>query len=118
VIRVIFLLLGHAFVFLASLGLIFPLMPSIPFLVAAAWCYARGSKKLHDKLLANKVFGPTLRDWMERGVISFRAKMLSLVTITLSAFYGAYKFGLGTASLIYVILCALVLVFVLTRPSK
>ena len=126
--QLIFRTLGHVFVALALFGFVAPFVsfiplyiaavwPSVPLLVAALWCYARGSKKLYDKLLANKTFGPVLKDWSERGVISFRAKMLSFVTISLSAAYAFYKLPEETG-IIYVSVCALILIFVLTRPSK
>jgi hypothetical protein len=54
---------GALFVGLAAAGAVLPLVPTTPFLLVAAACYARGSPRLHAWLLRHRVFGPTLRTW-------------------------------------------------------
>lgn len=63
--------------FLAMVGLVLPVMPTVPFLVVAAWAAARSSPRLHHWLLTHKRFGPYLRDWNEAGVVPRRAKWFS-----------------------------------------
>ena len=62
---------------LAVVGIVLPVMPTVPFLVVAAWAAARSSPRLHHWLLAHKHFGPYLRDWNEAGVVPRRAKWFS-----------------------------------------
>ena len=62
---------------MALVGVVLPVLPTVPFLVAAAWAAARSSPRLHAWLLAHKRFGPWLRDWSEAGVVSRRAKWFS-----------------------------------------
>lgn len=45
---------------LAAIGAVLPLMPTIVFLLMAAWCFGRSSPALQGKLLANPRFGPVL----------------------------------------------------------
>jgi uncharacterized protein len=59
---------------LAAVGLVLPIVPTVPFLLAAAWAAARSSPRLHHWLLTHKRFGPYLRDWNEAGVVPRRAK--------------------------------------------
>ena len=62
---------------LAAVGVVLPVMPTVPFLIAAAWAAARSSPRLHRWLLTHKRFGHHLRDWNEAGVVPRRAKWFS-----------------------------------------
>src|SRR3954469_13058110 len=62
---------------MAVVGIVLPVMPTVPFLVVAAWAASRSSPRLHAWLLAHKRFGPYLRDWSEAGVVPRRAKWFS-----------------------------------------
>ena len=59
---------------LALVGLVLPVMPTVPFLLVAAWAAARSSPRLHRWLLEHPRFGPYLRDWAEAGIVPRRAK--------------------------------------------
>lgn len=81
---------GFIAVGLAAAGVFLPLLPTTPFLLLAAACFARGSDRFYDALLSHRVFGPMIRDYREKGGISSRTKVASLsllwLTISLSAF--------------------------------
>ncbi len=81
-----FILAGWLCLLLGSLGIFLPLLPTTPFILLAAFCFSRGSDKLHAWLLQNKTFGPTIRDWESYRVIKPKAKWLS--TILMSAMIG------------------------------
>jgi uncharacterized membrane protein YbaN (DUF454 family) len=76
--RWLFLALGLAFVAIGFVGLFLPVLPTTPFLILAAACFARSSPKLERWLLHHRRFGPGLRQWRERGAIPREAKLLSL----------------------------------------
>jgi uncharacterized protein len=61
--RILFFVLGCLCFALGLLGAFIPLLPTTPFLLLAAACWARSSTRFHDWLLAHRVFGPTLRSW-------------------------------------------------------
>jgi uncharacterized membrane protein YbaN (DUF454 family) len=73
--------LGFLFLALAGVGVVLPVMPSTPFLLLAAWFFARSSEKWHRWLLANEVFGPTLRRWEDHRCISLRTKIFALCSM-------------------------------------
>ena len=70
--------LGFVFVGIGGVGIVLPGLPTTPFLILAAACFARSSQRLYDKLLAHRMFGPLIRDYREGRGIPRRAKFLSL----------------------------------------
>jgi uncharacterized protein len=76
-----FLALGYLMVGLGFVGIFLPILPTTPFLILAAGCFARSSPRLERWLLDHPRFGPLLRDWRERGAIPRRAKALSFASM-------------------------------------
>lgn len=72
-------------VLLGVVGLFLPVMPTVPFLVVAAWCASRSSPRLHNWLLTHPRFGHLLTDWYEAGVVPRRAKWITTVMMAGSA---------------------------------
>ena len=80
-VRLAFVIGGHVCIVLALFGIILPVMPATVFLILAAACYARGSKKLHAWLLRNKWFGPPIRDWQQHRAMTLKSKVVALVSL-------------------------------------
>jgi uncharacterized membrane protein YbaN (DUF454 family) len=91
--RVVLLVLGFLFVGLAALGVVLPLLPTTPFLLLAAACFARSSARFYRALLGNRIFGPLIRDWREHGAIPRRAKILA-ITVMLSVMTATALFAI------------------------
>ena len=66
---------------LGVVGLVLPVLPTTPFLLLAAACYARSSTRLYDWLLANRFLGEYIRDYRERRAIRLRAKVLAITML-------------------------------------
>ena len=81
--RVVLLALGFVFVGLATLGVVLPLLPTTPFLLLAAACFARSSHRFHRVLLDNRIFGQLIRDWRDHRAIPLRAKIVAIAAIAL-----------------------------------
>lgn len=96
-------LLAYASLGLGLIGLAVPGLPTVPFVLLAAFAAARGSRRLHDWLHAHRHFGPMIRDWQAHGAVSRRAKRLATTMMSLCAvilFLTAPRIwmaGLGTA---------------------
>ena len=76
--------LGTLFLLLGLFGLFLPVLPTTPFLLLAAACFARSSRRIFNWLLNNPRFGPLIREWREYRAIPHRAKRIALVLIALS----------------------------------
>jgi len=87
--RMIFIALGSLFVFLGIIGIVLPLVPTTPFLLLAAACYAKGSEKCYNWLFNHRWFGEYLRNYRDGKGIPLKVKVTMLIflwlTISLSA---------------------------------
>lgn len=70
--------LGAAFLALGVVGIFLPLLPTTPFLLLAAACFARASRRLHHWLLNHAVFGPIVLEWREHRAIPYQTKRAGL----------------------------------------
>lgn len=89
--RVLLIILGWICVVLATLGVVLPLLPTTPFLLLAAWCFARSSPRFHHWLLHRSWFGSYLRHWQQHRALPKGAKpkavALILVTFAVSIYF-------------------------------
>ena len=70
----LYLCAGLLAVALGTVGIVLPLLPTVPFMILAAYCFARSSPALEARLLNHPKFGPHLFAWREKGAISRRGK--------------------------------------------
>jgi hypothetical protein len=83
--RTLYLLLGLASLGLGAIGAFLPLLPTVPFILLAAFCFARGSPQLERRLIEHPIFGAHIVAWRQRGAISRKGKRGALVAFGLSA---------------------------------
>jgi uncharacterized membrane protein YbaN (DUF454 family) len=76
--------LGFVFLSLGLLGIPLPVLPSTPFILLAAWFFARSSEKWHQRLLASDLFGPMILNWEDKRCISRRSKQVALISMLLA----------------------------------
>ena len=87
IVRWVYLGLGCLFVGLGAVGTLLPLLPTTPFLLLAAACYARSSDRFLRWLLEHRQFGPFIQAWREqRGLpAGSRAWIIVVVLVTFAA---------------------------------
>lgn len=83
--RWLLLALAGLFLLLGIVGIFVPVMPTVPFLIVAAWAASRSSPRLHNWLMTHPRFGHQLRDWNDHGVVPRRAKWFTSVMMSGSA---------------------------------
>lgn len=115
--RAVYFVIGWICVGLGLLGAALPLLPTVPFLLLAAVCFARSSPAVHDWLVEHPRLGPPIRDWRRDGAISRPAKRLAMLSI-LASFAIPLALGApGWVLAIQLVALACVSVFILTRPD-
>jgi len=117
--RPAYLALGWASVGLGIVGVIFPVLPTTPFLLVALWAFTRSSPQLAERIRSNRQLGPYIRDWEEFGVIPLKAKLLAVAVMAGSFAYLLFATA-APAWLTAGIAVMLVAVsgYILTRPSR
>ncbi|HRL21865.1 MAG TPA: YbaN family protein [Alcaligenes sp.] len=88
--RILLLAAGLLCVALAVAGTVLPLLPTTPFALLAAWCFARSSPRFHQWLLEHRWLGPYLRNWQDGRGLTRRAKQRALVLLWLSLALSAW----------------------------
>ncbi|KFG92122.1 hypothetical protein BV98_000374 [Sphingobium herbicidovorans NBRC 16415] len=83
--RTLYLSGGFIALALGAVGIFLPLLPTVPFMILAAFCFARSSPALEARLLDHRHFGPHIRRWREQGAISRRGKRAALLAFGFSA---------------------------------
>ncbi len=102
---------------LAIAGAVLPLLPTTPFLLAAAWAFAKSSPRLEAWLLDHARFGPMISNWRERGAIARGAKRTSAVVMIASLALTAL-IGVPLAILaVQAVVLAAVSAFLWSRPE-
>jgi uncharacterized membrane protein YbaN (DUF454 family) len=95
---------GLAFVGLGTVGAFLPILPTVPFLLLATFCFARGNPVWERRLLDHPRWGPPLLEWRQRRAISRRAKMSALTAmgagVLLTALTAGFPWWLVTLGIV------------------
>lgn len=86
--RLGYLLLGLLSLAIGAIGVFVPLLPTVPFMILAAFFFARSSPRLEARLLDHAHIGPHIRRWREKGAISRKGKRAALIAFAVSAAIG------------------------------
>lgn len=109
--------LGLLCIAFAAIGVVLPLLPTVPFLLLAAFFFARSSERMHHWLLSHPTLGPPIDDWQSNGAISSKAKRLATISIA-AVYLFSLLIGLKpTVLIIQAVVLTCVLIFLWTRPS-
>lgn len=83
-VRWVFALLGAFFVAMGVAGIFLPILPTTPFLLLAAACFARASSRVYNWLLNHSILGPIVLEWRRHRSIPYRVKIIALITMAAS----------------------------------
>lgn len=116
-----FLFLGGSIaLILGCIGIVLPILPTTPFLLLAAACYALSSERFYNWLINNRVFGFYIRNYREGKGMPLRLKIFTItilwVTILLSAFL--FITILWIQILLIIIAIAVTVHIILIRPKN
>jgi len=115
--RLIWFTLGLLSLSTALVGAVLPLLPTTPFLLVAAFCFARSSESLHDWLLAHRHFGPLIVDWRIHGAIGHPAKMAAGLALAATLVLSLWQELTPSLLLAQLVVLTGVAAFIFTRPA-
>ena len=113
-----YMILGWLMVIIGAIGVVLPLLPTTPFLLVAAGCFARSSPRLEAWLVGHRRFGPPVAAWRERGAIPRSGKLMSSAGMVLG-FYAFYA-GSHPGPLLLLLVASLFVligIYVWSRPE-
>ena len=117
--RTMYIGLGWLCLALGTVGIVLPLLPTTPFMIVAAWAFARSSPRFQSWLEEHRLFGPYVQDWRRYGVIPLSAKLLAITMMSASL---VWLVGFTEVSMVARIAVAAIMAgvaaFLLSRPSE
>lgn len=117
-IRAALLVLALLSLALAVVGVFLPVVPTVPFVLLAAWAAARSSPRLNLWLEQHPRMGPMIVAWRRGGVVRRSAKWTATVLMTLSAGSMLFLFGRYWLSYVFIACMAIVLAWLWLRPEE
>lgn len=114
--RLAWLTIGFFSLVLGGAGVLLPLLPTTPFVLVAAFAFAKSSNRLHRWLLEHNVFGPLIDNWRRDGAISRSTKIVSILSMV-AIFIISLLLSVPThVIVIQAVVLGACAVFILTRP--
>lgn len=83
---------GSLSLILGLIGVVLPGLPTTPFILLAAACYAKASPRLHTYLLNHRLTGPLLRDWETHRSLTRRTKTIAVVSMLVMVSFSIWSF--------------------------
>ena len=81
--RIVYIALGCIGMGLGALGAVLPLLPSVPFLLLAVFCFGRSSEKLHTWFIGTRLYKNELESYVQGKGMARKTKIRIMVTVTL-----------------------------------
>lgn len=120
IVRISLIIAGSLALVLGAIGIIVPILPTTPFLLLSAACYAKSSHRFYNWLLNNRLFGLYIKNYREGNGVPVRIKIFTIsllwVTIILSIIYASEN---NFVRLILLLIAILVSIhIILIKPRK
>lgn len=86
--KVIFITVGCICLALGTVGIIFLILPTVPFFMATAFCFAKSSERLHSWFVSSNMYKKHLQSFVEKRGMLMKTKLTILTTVTLLMGFG------------------------------
>ncbi|WP_347267561.1 YbaN family protein [Paracoccus sp. (in: a-proteobacteria)] len=116
--RYLLLTLGWFSLAIGLIGAFLPVLPTVPFLLLAVWAFAQSSPRISARIMRHPTFGPPIRAWRRRGVVSRKAKVWAVAAMACGVLWALW---LGLPPLIIVLqasVCTGIGAWLVTRPES
>lgn len=81
--KAFFVVLGCLSLGLGAVGAVLPILPTVPFLMLAAFCFAKSSEKLHNWFVSTKLYKKNLESFVQGKGMTMKIKIRIMVTVTI-----------------------------------
>lgn len=81
--KAFFVVLGCLSLGLGAVGTVLPILPTVPFLMLAAFCFAKSSEKLHNWFISTKLYKKNLESFVQGKGMTMKTKIRIMVTVTI-----------------------------------
>ncbi|MGK0736426.1 DUF454 family protein [Yokenella regensburgei] len=114
--RTILIIIGWLAVALGTLGVVLPLLPTTPFILLAAWCFARSSPRFHHWLLYRSWFGGYLRFWQQHKAMPKGAKPRAILLILVTFAVSLWLVKMAWVRILLLVILSCLLIFMWRIP--
>lgn len=91
--KILYIILDCIGVGLGAVGAVLPLLPAFPFLMLAAFCFARSSKRLNDWFIGTKLYKNNLESFVKGQGITWKTKIRIMIMVTVLMSIGFFMMG-------------------------
>ena len=116
-IKFFWLMAGLTSVAIGAVGVVLPLLPTTPFLLVAAFAFARSSERLNRWLREHRAFGPLIDNWHRNGSIDRKVKRIAIMVIVMTplitVLFGAPLWIIASQ----IVVLSVAATYILTRPE-
>ncbi len=118
-VRVLLAVAGGISLLLGIIGVVLPGLPTTPFILLTAFCWAKASPRLHRWLLDHKWTGPMLRDWEANRSLTMRSKTIAVGSMLIMVSISAWGFRERPVAVAVLLMLAAVGAWVVLRiPTR
>lgn len=112
--KIFWIILGSLCLFFGTVGIVLPILPTVPFYLATLFCFAKGSDRLHDWFIHTSLYKKHLEEFVKEKGMTMTAKIKMVFIVTLLMGFGFFmmdKVLVGRVVLALVWLAHLYMVF-------
>ena len=81
--KYLFIFLGFLFTILGAVGIFLPILPTVPFLLLASICFAKGSERFHNRFKSTKLYKNNLESFEKDRSMTLKTKWSILIPVTI-----------------------------------